>query len=91
MLASPTIPLLSKTPEIALFVGFPCLGKSSFYRKHFGPAGYIHINQDTLKSRDKCIKAAEEASKSGKSCVIGLSEHPYFATTVTVICRQHQS
>lgn len=57
--------------ELVIFVGLPCLGKSSFYRTHFSPAGYVHVNQDTLGSRAKCVKAAEEALKDGKSCVIG--------------------
>ncbi|KAI0051582.1 PNK3P-domain-containing protein [Auriscalpium vulgare] len=64
-------PIVSTTPpELVLFVGLPCLGKSSFYRSIFAPAGYTHINQDTLGSRAKCVKAAEEAMKSGKSCVV---------------------
>ncbi|ETW85637.1 hypothetical protein HETIRDRAFT_470728 [Heterobasidion irregulare TC 32-1] len=57
-------------PEIVLFVGFPCIGKSSFYRQHFRTAGYAHINQDTLGSRPKCLKAVDEAIRAGKSCVI---------------------
>ncbi|KAH7889885.1 polynucleotide kinase 3 phosphatase-domain-containing protein [Phlebopus sp. FC_14] len=56
--------------ELVLFTGFPCLGKSSFYRKHFAPARYTHINQDTLGTRPKCVKAAEESLRAGKSCVI---------------------
>jgi bifunctional polynucleotide phosphatase/kinase len=32
----------------------------------------VHVNQDTLGSRPKCVKAAEEAVAAGKSCVIGL-------------------
>ena len=57
--------------ELVLFTGFPCLGKSSFFRRHFAPAGYAHINQDTLGSRPKCMKATEAALKSSKSCVVG--------------------
>ncbi|KAF9228631.1 PNK3P-domain-containing protein [Gyrodon lividus] len=57
-------------PELVLFIGFPCLGKSSFYQKHFAPVGYVHVNQDTLRTRAKCVTAAEEALRAGKSCVI---------------------
>ncbi|KAG1749154.1 polynucleotide kinase 3 phosphatase-domain-containing protein [Suillus paluster] len=56
--------------ELVVFSGFPCLGKSSFFRRHFAPAGYTHINQDTLGSRSKCVKAAEVALKAGTSCVV---------------------
>ncbi|KAF9239632.1 HAD-like domain-containing protein [Melanogaster broomeanus] len=77
---SPTTELLSPSnatvvpkplkPELVLFTGFPSLGKSSFYHKHFAPVGYTHVNQDTLGTRAKCVKAAEEALRAGKSCVI---------------------
>jgi bifunctional polynucleotide phosphatase/kinase len=49
----------------------PSTGKSSFYSNHFKSEGYLHINQDTIGSRAKCVKAVEEAIKEGKSCVIG--------------------
>ncbi|EPT06187.1 hypothetical protein FOMPIDRAFT_1027013 [Fomitopsis schrenkii] len=58
------------TQELVVFVGYPSLGKSSFYRKHFEPLGYVHINQDTLRTREKCVKAAAEALLEGKSCVV---------------------
>lgn len=31
----------------------------------------MHINQDTLRTRDKCLKAVEEALQEGQSCVVG--------------------
>ena len=31
----------------------------------------MHVNQDTLGTRPKCLKAAEEALRAGQSCVIG--------------------
>ncbi|OCF43278.1 polynucleotide kinase 3'-phosphatase [Kwoniella heveanensis CBS 569] len=61
----------SSTPEIVLFVGPPASGKSSFFRKHFAPNGYQHINQDTLGTRDRCLRAAEIAvAKEGKKVVV---------------------
>lgn len=73
---TPLIPIPSKPPkaDLVLFVGFPCLGKTLFYRRHFWPNGYIHINQDILKRREKCIQAVEDALKAGQSCVVGKSE-----------------
>ncbi|KAJ6601379.1 polynucleotide kinase 3 phosphatase-domain-containing protein [Mycena vulgaris] len=65
-------PLLPNPPtqELVLFVGYPCLGKTTVFRQHFEPAGYLHINQDTLKTRDKCVKAVQEALAAGKKCVV---------------------
>lgn len=54
-----------------LFVGSPGSGKSTFYMKHLKPLDYVRINQDTLKTRDKCFKVAEQTLSEGKSVVIG--------------------
>ncbi|KAN0055156.1 hypothetical protein ACTA71_008249 [Dictyostelium dimigraforme] len=62
--------ITSKDLEIVISVGYPAAGKSSFAKKHFGPAGYQIINQDTLKDKKQCLKAANEALSSGKSCII---------------------
>ncbi|KAH9483853.1 Bifunctional polynucleotide phosphatase/kinase [Psilocybe cubensis] len=67
--SSPIIPT-PRQQEAVLFVGYPCLGKSTFYRRYFQPEGYVHINQDTLKTSQKCAKVLQEAIKEGKSCVI---------------------
>ncbi|GAA6062392.1 hypothetical protein JCM10212_003201 [Sporobolomyces blumeae] len=42
-------------PEVIIFVGSPGAGKTSFYKKHFAPKGYVHINQDTLHTREACL------------------------------------
>lgn len=57
--------------DIVLFCGPPGGGKSTFYWKYLKPLGYERINQDTLKSRDKCVKAAEEVLSAGNSVTIG--------------------
>ncbi|PNY25817.1 Bifunctional polynucleotide phosphatase/kinase, partial [Tolypocladium capitatum] len=56
--------------DIVLFCGPPGAGKSTFYWKHLKPLGYERINQDTLKSRDKCIHAAKELLAEGESIAV---------------------
>lgn len=45
-------------PPIVLMCGCPASGKSTFYWTTLKPLGYKRVNQDTLKTRDKCIKVA---------------------------------
>ncbi|GAA5877857.1 hypothetical protein JCM16303_000262 [Sporobolomyces ruberrimus] len=75
--SSPLLPRCSsefdeKPLEVVIFVGSPGAGKTSFYKKHFYPEGYVHINQDTLRNRDACVKLLRDtlSSPSPKSCVI---------------------
>ncbi|CAO3619613.1 unnamed protein product [Mucor fragilis] len=56
--------------EVIVCVGYPASGKSSFVKKHLVPKGYVYINQDTLKTRDKCIAACQTALNQKKSVVI---------------------
>eukprot|EP00386_Alphamonas_edax_P007208 GDKI01023932.1.p1 GENE.GDKI01023932.1~~GDKI01023932.1.p1 ORF type:complete len:409 (+),score=99.98 GDKI01023932.1:19-1245(+) len=58
----------SKAQELVLMVGPPGSGKSTTSKRVFG--SYVHVNQDTLKSKDKCIKACKDAVAAGKSVVI---------------------
>jgi bifunctional polynucleotide phosphatase/kinase len=44
-------------------------GKSSFFRKHFAPK-YHHVNQDILKTRERCLQVAEEYLQSRRSVVV---------------------
>ncbi|KUJ12099.1 PNK3P-domain-containing protein [Mollisia scopiformis] len=56
--------------DLVLFCGSPGAGKSTFYWKHLEPLGYTRVNQDTLKSLDKCIRVADDNLKAGKSVAI---------------------
>ncbi|KAI1452274.1 PNK3P-domain-containing protein [Annulohypoxylon moriforme] len=55
---------------ILLFCGPPGAGKSTFYWRNLQPLGYERVNQDTLKSRAKCFKAATALLGEGNSVVI---------------------
>jgi len=58
----------SKTKEMVIFVGPPGSGKSTFWQNNL--KDYVHVNNDTLKTKQKCQKVAEEAVSTGKSVVI---------------------
>ncbi|KAG0253653.1 hypothetical protein DFQ27_007281 [Actinomortierella ambigua] len=68
--STPLIPT-DNTCELILFVGPPASGKSSFAAKHILHLDrYEYVNQDTLKTRDRCLKAVEESLKESKSVVV---------------------
>lgn len=54
--------------EMIIFVGSPGSGKSTFWRNNL--SDYVRVNNDTLKSKAKCMKVATEAMEAGKSLVI---------------------
>ena len=60
----------STDPEAIIFCGSPGSGKSTFWQNHLKSAGYVRINQDKLKTKEKCLKVMEANLKLGKSCVI---------------------
>ena len=52
-----------------IFIGIPASGKSSFYARHFKET-HIHINLDTLRTRDKESVLLSECLRKGKSFVV---------------------
>ncbi|KAB5596503.1 Bifunctional polynucleotide phosphatase/kinase [Ceratobasidium theobromae] len=69
--SEPIPTLTSSTPcEVVLFVGSPGCGKSTVYKKQFGPAGYVHVNQDKLGDKRRCVKAVEKILSEGARCVV---------------------
>lgn len=56
--------------DLVLFCGSPGAGKSTFYWQHMQPLGYERVNQDLLKTRDKCMKVAAQFVEDRKSVVV---------------------
>lgn len=56
--------------EMIIMVGFPGSGKTQFVKKYVKPHGYVHVNQDTCKTKAKCISMVSDAVEKGKSVVI---------------------
>ncbi|EFQ98683.1 bifunctional polynucleotide phosphatase/kinase [Nannizzia gypsea CBS 118893] len=56
--------------ELVLLCGSPGSGKSTFYWKYLQPLGYERVNQDILKTRQKCLKVANENLLAGKSVAV---------------------
>ncbi|EPS35717.1 hypothetical protein H072_10858 [Dactylellina haptotyla CBS 200.50] len=56
--------------ELVLLCGRPGAGKSTLTTRYLEPLGYKRVNQDILKTKDKCIRVAEGYLKEGESVVI---------------------
>ncbi|KAK4993064.1 DNA kinase/phosphatase Pnk1 [Elasticomyces elasticus] len=56
--------------DVVLFCGSPGSGKSTFYATHLRPLGYERVNQDILKTRERCLKFASEHLSRGESVVV---------------------
>ncbi|ATZ48965.1 Bctpp1 [Botrytis cinerea B05.10] len=56
--------------DIVILCGSPGAGKSTFYWKQLEPLGYSRVNQDILKTRDRCFKVAGQYLDEGRSVVV---------------------
>lgn len=61
---------LIKEKEVVIFVGMPGSGKTTLYRNKYQEQGYLHVNGDKLKSKDKVFKAISNAISAERSIVI---------------------
>ena len=59
-----------KDIELVIFCGSPASGKSSFFWEVMQPQGYERVNQDILKTRERCLKMAREHLNAGKSVAV---------------------
>lgn len=58
------------TQTMFIFVGMPGSGKTTFYEQNLAPKGWIHVNQDKLKTQDKMIRTTESALKQHFSVAV---------------------
>eukprot|EP00916_Digyalum_oweni_P019213 GHVL01031991.1.p1 GENE.GHVL01031991.1~~GHVL01031991.1.p1 ORF type:complete len:251 (-),score=60.40 GHVL01031991.1:32-784(-) len=58
----------SSEQEMIIMIGAPGTGKTTFAKRKF--PSYEKINQDTLKTKAKCIQICKEALAEGKSVVV---------------------
>ena len=56
--------------EAIILVGSPGSGKSTFAENYLVPKGYVRINQDNLKTKQKVIKCLMQNIDEGKKIVI---------------------
>lgn len=61
--------------NLVLFVGAPASGKTKLYKEKF--SDYEHINMDTLKNKERCLKLTEYAMKYGKNIVVDNTNPDY--------------
>lgn len=56
--------------QVVILVGYPASGKSYFTSQYLIPAGYVHVNRDTLGSWQRCVTLTESAIKRDISVVV---------------------
>lgn len=62
--------VISNKTEVIILVGCPGSGKSHFAKTHLVPAGYVHVNRDTLGTFNKCVSVTEQALRNRQRVVI---------------------
>ena len=62
--------LSPNSKEVIVLIGSPGSGKSTFTENYLVPKGYIRINQDNLKSKEKVLKCLSKNINEGKKIVI---------------------
>lgn len=61
---------IKSAKQLIVFIGIQACGKTTFYKELLACHGLVHINLDTLHTRNKEALAIEECLECGISCVI---------------------
>jgi bifunctional polynucleotide phosphatase/kinase len=63
-------PIFGSQPNMVMLIGLPGSGKSSIVENYFESKDYVSINQDTLKTKNKCVKVCEKNLEQGSSVIV---------------------
>lgn len=61
---------LPNVQTMVLMHGFPASGKTTFVKRHLLPRGYVWVNQDSVHTFSRCVRALREGLANGKSVVV---------------------
>ncbi|XP_065210955.1 uncharacterized protein F21D5.5-like [Planococcus citri] len=62
--------LTADSTEIIVMIGSPGSGKTFFSKTYLESAGYVHVNRDTLKTWQKCVKLTQQSVANKKSVIV---------------------
>lgn len=62
--------IIPESQTLFIFVGMPGSGKSTFYHTYLEPKGWIHANQDILKTHPKVLRLVSDSLATGKSVAV---------------------
>jgi len=58
------------TQTMFIFVGMSGSGKTTYFEQNLAQRGWVHANQDTLKTADKVLRTVRDTLASGKSVAV---------------------
>lgn len=61
---------IPSSQTLFIFVGMSGSGKTTFYQQKLQPLGWVHANQDILKTKVKVLKTVDNALKLGQSVAV---------------------
>jgi len=60
----------SREKELILTIGAPGSGKSEYVEKYIKPKGYVVVNRDTCRTKQRCLEKVKDALDRGKNVIV---------------------
>ena len=62
--------IIEQKPTLIVLMGLQAYGKTTFFERYLRDRGYVHINLDTLKTRNREILEVTRCLDQSLDCVI---------------------